>query len=50
MILFITVGYEVRTLLLNDVSVSDTHMTPVGHVKCPIQKLFVRFLTILVRF
>ena len=44
--------YEAQTLLLNGVSVSDTRMTPVGHVfvKCPIQKVFVRFLTILVRF
>jgi len=34
------------------VSDIDTRMTLVGHisVKCPIQKIFVGFLTILVRF
>ena len=42
-------------LLLNGVSVvsdTDTRMTPVEHVsvKCLIQKVFVRFLIILVRF
>jgi len=45
-------AYEIRTLLLNGVSMLDMSMTFVGHVsvKCPIQKVFVRFMTIIVRF
>ena len=41
------------TLLLNGVSVSDTRIGHlIGYVSgnCPIQKIFVEFFTIIVRF